>query len=198
MEGSSGKKRVKYIINETPWRAKGIATTSARSEDPARRIDHSRLFANAEEMNRFSKKFMNKQLITPHYIDCDVTKAMGFTFQDAIIHQGLSQFVFLNCSYFDTLVQAFYSNMNVDDGVLTCTLANKTMVITAEVWGSVIGLKQEGITLCSNYDAFANFDKTAALEKMLQDSSHIPGASKLIARLGDMDLLLLWAWIIGL
>lgn len=220
MEGSSRKKpRVKHTANAQPWVRKKRDTPSTQTIDPASRIDLSRLFATAEEMNRFSNRFMRRPLIAPHYMDCDEMRNLGFKFQELIVYQGLEQFVSLKCRYYDTLVQAFYSNMTIDDGVLVSTVGKKRMVITSDVWESVIGLKHEGTSLSSNSREFVDFDKTSALMGMLRDPSHIPVASKLtagkfqveyrllhyaiariidarstnFARLGDEDILLLWA-----
>lgn len=146
-------------------------------------------------------------------------KERDFAFQKILEDHKLTKFVELSNNYFDQLVRCFYCNMNVDKGILKSTLYGKKITITPALWKEVLDVEYKGITLSTNSNEFASYDKFTAIQEMLREGVSYDGIGRLLmgklkvesrmlhyvvakiisarlgnyARVNDDDVLLMWA-----
>lgn len=150
---------------------------------------------------------------------CAEMKERDFAFQKILEDHKLTKFVELSNNYFDQLVRCFYCNMNVHKGILKSTLYGKKITITPALWKEVLDVEYKGITLSTNSNEFASYDKFTAIQEMLREGVSYDGIGRLLmgklkvesrmlhyvvakiisarlgnyARVNDDDVLLMWA-----
>lgn len=150
----------------------------ARTTDPT---DMSRVFTTDAQKTRYDERFSHRTVIDPHYMVVADMVSWGFTFQKHIAEQGLEKFVNLNGKYFDKLVLAFYSSMQVKKGTFISYLYGRRLIVTDVVRKEVIGLESNGNIAAFDQEDFADYDKYEALKEMLKNPNHIPTSTTLTA-----------------
>ncbi|KOM47635.1 hypothetical protein LR48_Vigan07g133900 [Vigna angularis] len=80
--------------------------------------------------------------VVPHkYMDLQLFKKEGFLFQEWIAYQGLTDFVQMKGDCYPDLVEVFYTNLRVVNGVIH----SRVKGVNITVWSNIAGLKAEGL-----------------------------------------------------
>ncbi|KOM57478.1 hypothetical protein LR48_Vigan11g051100 [Vigna angularis] len=83
--------------------------------------------------------------VVPHkYLDLQYFKKEGFLFQEWIAYQGLTDFVQMKGHCYRDLVEVFYTNLRVVNGVIHSRVKGVNITIDDIVWLDIVGLKAEG------------------------------------------------------
>ncbi|KOM55919.1 hypothetical protein LR48_Vigan10g181100 [Vigna angularis] len=81
----------------------------------------------------------------PHkFLDVELFRREGFIFQEWLVDVGLLKFVEMTGDCYPDLVQVFYHNLKVVDGVICSRVKCVDIKIDDEIWLSFTGLKAEG------------------------------------------------------
>ncbi|KOM47335.1 hypothetical protein LR48_Vigan07g103900 [Vigna angularis] len=84
--------------------------------------------------------------VVPHkYMDLQLFKKEGFLFQELIAYQGLTVFVQIKGYWYPDLVEVFYTNLRVVNGVIHSRVKGVNITIDDNVWSHIVGLKAEGL-----------------------------------------------------
>ncbi|KOM52110.1 hypothetical protein LR48_Vigan09g076900 [Vigna angularis] len=84
--------------------------------------------------------------VVPHkYLDLQLFKKEGFLFQEWIAYQGLTDFVQMKGDCYPDLVDVFYTNLRVVNGVIHSRVKGVNITIDDNVWSHIAGLKVEGL-----------------------------------------------------
>ncbi|KOM47755.1 hypothetical protein LR48_Vigan07g145900 [Vigna angularis] len=82
--------------------------------------------------------------VVPHkYLDLPLFKKEGFLFQEWIAYQGLTDFVQMKGDCYLDLVEVFYTNLRVVNGVIYSRVKGVNITIDDNVWSYIAGLKAE-------------------------------------------------------
>ncbi|KOM37638.1 hypothetical protein LR48_Vigan03g102000 [Vigna angularis] len=83
--------------------------------------------------------------VVPHkFLDVELFRREGFIFQEWLVDVGLLKFVEMTGDCYPDLVQVFYHNLKVVDGVICSRVKGVNIKIDDEIWLSFTGLKAEG------------------------------------------------------
>ncbi|KOM49935.1 hypothetical protein LR48_Vigan08g076200 [Vigna angularis] len=86
------------------------------------------------------------KIVVPHkYLDLQLFKKEGFLYQEWIAYQGLTSFVQMKGDYYPNLVEVFYTNLRVLNGVIHSRIKGVKITIDDNVWSNIAGLKAEGL-----------------------------------------------------
>ncbi|KOM47994.1 hypothetical protein LR48_Vigan07g169800 [Vigna angularis] len=84
--------------------------------------------------------------VVPHkYMDLQLFKKEGFLSQEWITYQGLTDFVQMKGDCYPDLVEVFYTNLRVVNGVIHSRVKGVNITIDYNVWSHNVGLKVEGL-----------------------------------------------------
>ncbi|KOM52111.1 hypothetical protein LR48_Vigan09g077000 [Vigna angularis] len=84
--------------------------------------------------------------VFPHkYLDLQLFKKEGFLFQEWIAYQGLVDFVQMKGHCYPDLIEVFYTNLRVVNGVIHSRVKDVNITIDDNVWSHIVGLKAEGL-----------------------------------------------------
>ncbi|KOM37521.1 hypothetical protein LR48_Vigan03g090300 [Vigna angularis] len=84
--------------------------------------------------------------VVPHkYWTCNCSRKNGSFFQEWIAYQGLTDFVQMKGDCYLDLVEVFYTNLRVVNGVIHSRVKGVNITIDDNVWSHIIGLKAEGL-----------------------------------------------------
>ncbi|KOM47466.1 hypothetical protein LR48_Vigan07g117000 [Vigna angularis] len=84
--------------------------------------------------------------VVPHkYLALQLFKKEGFLFQEWIAYQGLTDFVKMKGHCYPNLVEVFYANLRVVNGVIHSRVKGVNITIDDNVWLDIGGLKAEGL-----------------------------------------------------
>ncbi|KOM57558.1 hypothetical protein LR48_Vigan11g059100 [Vigna angularis] len=97
-----------------------------------------------EVRNRFSCFRKLKSMVPHKSLDLQLLKNEGLLFQEWIAHQGLAKFVQIKGDCYLDLVEVFYTNLKVVDGVIHSRVKGVNIIIDDDVQLSFTGLKAEG------------------------------------------------------
>ncbi|KAG2380590.1 uncharacterized protein HKW66_Vig0248980 [Vigna angularis] len=83
--------------------------------------------------------------VVPHkFLDVELFKREGFIFEEWLVDVGLLKFVEMTGDFYPDLVQVFYHNLKVVDGVIRSRVKGVDIKIDDKIWLSFTGLKAEG------------------------------------------------------
>ncbi|KAG2403112.1 uncharacterized protein HKW66_Vig0183980 [Vigna angularis] len=83
--------------------------------------------------------------VVPHMLlDVELFRREGFIFQEWLVDVGLLKFVEMTGDCYLDLVQVFYHNLKVVDGVICSRVKGVDIKIDDEIWLSFTSLKAEG------------------------------------------------------
>ncbi|KOM43544.1 hypothetical protein LR48_Vigan05g114800 [Vigna angularis] len=83
--------------------------------------------------------------VVPHkFLDVELFRREGFIFQEWLVDVVLLKFVEMTGDCYPDLVQVFYHNLKVVDGVICSRVKGFDIKIDDEIWLSFTGLKAEG------------------------------------------------------
>ncbi|KOM55259.1 hypothetical protein LR48_Vigan10g115100 [Vigna angularis] len=83
--------------------------------------------------------------VVPHkFLDVELFRREGFIFQEWLVDVGLLKFVEITGDCYPDLVQVFYHNLKVVDGVICSRVKGVDIKIDDEIWLSFTSLKAEG------------------------------------------------------
>ncbi|KOM34748.1 hypothetical protein LR48_Vigan02g089800 [Vigna angularis] len=84
------------------------------------------------------------KIVVPHkYLDLQLFKKEWFLFQEWIAYQGLTDFVQMKGHCYPDLVEVFYTNLRVVNGVIHSRVKGVNIIIDDNVWLDIVGLKAE-------------------------------------------------------
>ncbi|KOM47887.1 hypothetical protein LR48_Vigan07g159100 [Vigna angularis] len=83
--------------------------------------------------------------VVPHkFLDVELFRREGFIFQEWLVDVGLLKFVEMTGDCYSYLVQVFYHNLKIVDGVICSRVKGVDIKIDDVIWLSFTGLKAEG------------------------------------------------------
>ncbi|KOM41123.1 hypothetical protein LR48_Vigan04g132100 [Vigna angularis] len=85
-----------------------------------------------------------KKVVPNKYMDLQLFKKEGFLFQDWIAYQGLTDFLKMKGHCYQDLVEVFYTNLRVVNGVIHSRVKGVNITIDDNVWLDIARLKAEG------------------------------------------------------
>ncbi|KOM49684.1 hypothetical protein LR48_Vigan08g051100 [Vigna angularis] len=125
-----------------------MASSSSRRGKKAahllRNASPNRWISDDEEQYKFGcyRKLFK---VVPHkFLDVELFKRKGFIFQEWLVDVGLLKFVEMIGDCYPDLVQVFYHNLKVVNGVICSWVKGVDIKIDDEIWLSFTGLKVEG------------------------------------------------------
>ncbi|KOM51874.1 hypothetical protein LR48_Vigan09g053300 [Vigna angularis] len=84
--------------------------------------------------------------VVPHkYLALQLFKKEGFLFQEWIAYQRLTDLVKMNGDCYPDLVEVFYTNLRVVNGVIHSRVKGVNITVDDNVWLDIAGLKAEGL-----------------------------------------------------
>ncbi|KOM47334.1 hypothetical protein LR48_Vigan07g103800 [Vigna angularis] len=86
-----------------------------------------------------------KNVVSHKYLDLQLFKKEGFLFQEWIAYQGLTDFVQMKGHCYLDLVEVFYTNLRVVNGVIHSRVKGVNITIDDNVWLDIVGLKAEDL-----------------------------------------------------
>ncbi|KOM50129.1 hypothetical protein LR48_Vigan08g095600 [Vigna angularis] len=86
------------------------------------------------------------KFVVPHkFLDLHFFMDEGFLFQKWIASQGLTKFVQMKGECYPGLVEVFYANLKVVNGVIQSRVKGVNITINDYVWSTIVELKAEGL-----------------------------------------------------
>ncbi|KOM57436.1 hypothetical protein LR48_Vigan11g046900 [Vigna angularis] len=124
------------------------SSSSRRKEKVARvtrNANPSGWISDEEIRGKFLFWRVIKYVVPQRYLDLQLFKKEGFLFQEWIAYQGLTDFVQMKGDCYPDLVEVFYLNLRVVNGVIHSRVKGVNITIDDNVWSHIAGLKAEGL-----------------------------------------------------
>ncbi|KOM34797.1 hypothetical protein LR48_Vigan02g094700 [Vigna angularis] len=84
--------------------------------------------------------------VVPHkYLNLQLFKKEGFLFKEWIAYQGLTNFVQMKEDCYPDLIEVFYTNLRVVNGVIHSRVKGVNIIIDDNVWSNIARLKAKGL-----------------------------------------------------
>ncbi|KOM57894.1 hypothetical protein LR48_Vigan11g092700 [Vigna angularis] len=117
--------------------------------------------------------------VVPHkFLDVELFKREGFIFEEWLVDVGLLKFVEMTGDFYPDLVQVFYHNLKVVDGVIRSRVKGVDIKIDDKIWLSFTGLKAEGFM---SHERNSELNQWSNKKKIYKEYLRSP------ARLKDVD-----------
>ncbi|WVY93175.1 hypothetical protein V8G54_032263 [Vigna mungo] len=117
MASSSSSSRIKEMVS---W--------VTRNANPSRWISDEEILVNF-------LYWRHLKTVVPHrYLDLQLFKKEGFLFQEWIAYQGLIDFVQMKGNCYPDLIEVFYTNLRVVNGVIHSRVKGVNITIDDNVW----------------------------------------------------------------
>ncbi|WVZ10786.1 hypothetical protein V8G54_015316 [Vigna mungo] len=171
--------------------------TSEVSENNVRRRDATveGWLSDDQDQQSFSQFWKERKLTKQKFIDLAWYTSHNFSFPNLIIEQGVQHIMELRGRYYPDLVQEFYFNLKVRDGIFSTRVKGVDIVLDNDVWtnvAKVLVLENSQIVPSD----FANFNKIMVFQSFLRNPRqpnarlYLAGGLKMEERL--LHYLIVW------
>ncbi|KAG2384652.1 hypothetical protein LR48_Vigan10g123600 [Vigna angularis] len=115
--------------------------------------------------------------VVPHkFLDLKLFRSEGFLFHEWLTDRGLAKFVQMTSDCYPDLVQVFYANLKVVDGVICSRVKDVDIKIDDEIWLCFTGLKEEGFM---SHERNSQVNKWTHKKKIYMDCLRYPKRLKI-------------------
>jgi len=122
----------------------------------------STLFSSDDQRLWYLSQFSSRIILDPKYLDIDFFNDETFDCYQVFQNSGLVDFMSLKLSYYLELVKVFYSNLKIQDGIISSEVDGISMIIDQSLFFSLTKLPNQG----------APFDGTIVDDWKFDYSSH--------------------------
>ena len=89
----------------------------------------STLFSSDDQRLRYLSQFSSRIILDPKYLDIDFFNDETFDCYQVFQNSGLVDFMSLKLPYYPELVKVFYSNLKIQDGIISSKMHGISMII---------------------------------------------------------------------
>ena len=183
----------------------------------------STMFSSDDQRLRYLSQFSSRIILDPKYLDIDFFNDETFDCYQVFQNSGLIDFMSLKLPYYPELVKVFYSNLKIQDGIISSEVHGISMIIDQSLFFSLTKLPSQGAPFEGTifYDWKFDYSSHDARRMVCNDQAEMTGRllagsltfdnrimhyiivrillprSSNLAQASEEDLILMWAFLTG-